>query len=165
MLKAGFTVKGLNGISANLTQLQDVLGDKQAGSPIRNALYKAARSIKKRAVSNARAIDRPETPEKIYLNVAVRAMKYPQRAGGDVGYRIGILGGARDYSAYGELKSLNQNNPGLDTWYWRLVEFGTERTQAKPFLVPAMNEGAGEAMEIFAAELRKEVEKAVGRLR
>jgi HK97 gp10 family phage protein len=161
MINAKFHLNGLADIYVNLKEISDVLGGNEAGKPARNALYKAARSIKNRAIKKAEAIDRPETPEKIFLNIAVRAMKYPQREGGNIGYRIGVLGGAKDLSKQGEIMNPNRDNPGGDTWYWRLVEFGTEHSAAKPFMRPAMTEGREEAMEIFASEMRKEIEKAL----
>lgn len=161
MINAKFHLNGLADIYVNLKEISDVLGGNEAGKPARNALYKAARSIKNRAIKKAEAIDRRKTPEKIFLNIAVRAMKYPHRAGGDIGYRIGVLGGAKDLSKQGEIMNPNKDNPGGDTWYWRLVELGTERSAAKSFMRSAMNEGGEKAMEIFASEMRKEIEKAL----
>lgn len=79
-------------------------------------------------------------------------------------FRVGVLGGARNYEAYGEFKTGKSAsaNPGGDTFYWRFVEFGTERTAAKPFLRPAMEASIAPATEVFIQTYWKEIDKAVG---
>lgn len=118
-----------------------------------------ARVIAKDVIRNARRIDDKETALSIEKNVSVqfagRAAKY-----GDVFMRVGILGGAnskkerkkRKYKRNGSYteKTINYaEGKGGDTFYWRFVEFGTKRSRAKPFMIPAMNSSKSKVMNAF----------------
>lgn len=102
---------------------------RSAMIPVRNAVRNAAKQI-----------DNQQTSRSIAKNVAIRTMpKKKLRVYGasaaDFGVSVGILGGARTYadSQENRRKRLSgkvystegdKTNPGGDTWYWRLVEFG-----------------------------------------
>lgn len=47
-----------------------------------------------------------------------------------------------------------------DPYYWRFHEFGTKKQAAQPFLGPALEEGAGEAIDAMSERLQKELDKA-----
>lgn len=115
--------------------------------------------------ANAKRIDDPETREMIWKNVAVAGggSKREKRVGGPM-MRVGIRGGARNMQKYGEFKGKGKGNPGGDTWYWRLVEFGTSRTAAKPFMRPAMNNNAGKAAQVVSEAMNVEFDKEAAKL-
>lgn len=133
---------------------------------MRRALRKGANVIRDAARQNAKRVDDPGTSEQIVKNIVVQGggRKREKKEGGPM-VRVGVLGGARDMSKYGELKGAGSGNPGGDTWYWRLVEFGTSRTQAKPFMRPAMNDKAQAAFDAAAADAIKQTDRELAKLR
>ncbi len=140
----------------------------------RFALRKAAQVIQRQAIENARRVDDPATAESIEKNIAVRWSGRRFKRTGDLMFRVGVLGGARQYANTKQNRRVgrvgntyatsgDKSNPGGDTWYWRFLEFGTARTRAQPFLRPAAQEAAGKAVDEFVTQYNKAIERALRR--
>lgn len=116
-----------------------------------------ANKIRDRARSLAGRVDNPRTPEDIEKNIVTHAMGKRFVPDG-VGMRVGVLGGARAH-AEGEkvVAASKKENPGGDTFYWRFLEFGTAHAKAEPFMRPAAEASASEALEAVAASLQKQL--------
>lgn len=133
---------------------------------MRRSLRKGANVIRDIARANAKALDDPITKyNQIWKNIVVQGggRRREKTEGGPL-MRVGVLGGARDYSAYGEIQARGKGNPGGDTWYWRLVEFGTSEFSAKPFMRPAISAGADKAFNVVIASMQKEMDKELRKL-
>ncbi|MEN3158294.1 HK97-gp10 family putative phage morphogenesis protein [Alkalimonas sp. NCh-2] len=131
-----FSVIGLEQV---MQKLENTSPKKQRQA-YRAAARSGMRSVRREVQNNAAKIDNPGTPNSIARNVAIRAMprRKLRQAGGsrfDIGISVGILGGARRYADSAENRRKGRagqayqtggssKNPGGDTWYWRLVEFG-----------------------------------------
>ncbi|WP_421015939.1 HK97-gp10 family putative phage morphogenesis protein [Klebsiella michiganensis] len=169
-----------DGVEVNLTGLDSLLGKLDAVSQVtrdktgRAALRKAANIIRDRARNNAARVDDPSTKEAIYKNIVVVFSSKTFRRTGDPTFRIGVMGGARQYAntktnvrkgrAGKSYKTAgDKGNPGGDTWYWRFPEFGTEHMAAKPMLRPAVNGVDTDVINVFAVELEKAIDRAVRR--
>lgn len=154
-----FKIDGLDPFLAKLENLK--YETKKKGG--RAALRKAAQYIRKIAQHNAQKIDDPATANSISRNIVERWNSRLNKRTGDLGFRIGVLGGARDYSAYGEIKTGKpaSANPGGDTFYWRFIEFGTENFGAKPFMRTALSENIDTATEVFIQEYEKTIDRAI----
>ncbi len=159
-------------IDYQITGLPEVVG-KLIGLPIalrakgiRFAGRRAANIIQDAAVANALRLDDPTTSEQIAKNIVVRFSNRRFRQTGDVMFRIGVLGGARNYEAYGEITTGKKasENPGGDTWYWRFKEFGTEKVAATPFMRPALEQKSGEATDEFVKQLDKWLDRNLKRI-
>lgn len=162
----------MTGFTVNIEGLDDVirtfgeLPEKVGRRAMRRSLRKGANVIRKIAIVNAKRVDDTRSLNKIYKNISVKgAGAKRERAAGGVMMRVGILGGARDMTKYGEFFGEGKQNPGGDTWYWRLVEFGTSRTAAKPFMRPAMNDAAVPAFNEVAMSLWGEITKELDKLK
>lgn len=151
----------------DLKQFNDVfdraksLSAELRGKAGRRATLDAARVIVGAAKNNAQQVDDPRTKNQISKNIVSRFdARYAKRTG-DLKARVGVLGGARDYSAYGEIKTGRSasNNPGGDTFYWRFLEFGTQTAPAHPILRPALSENTGAVIDQFASSLEREINK------
>lgn len=169
-----------DGVEVNLNGLDSLLGKLDAVSQVtrdktgRAALRKAANVIRDRARNNASRVDDPSTKEAIYKNIVVAFSSKTFRRTGDPTFRIGVMGGARQYAntktnvrkgrAGKNYKTAgDKGNPGGDTWYWRFPEFGTEHMAAKPMLRPAVNGVDTDVINVFAVELEKAIDRAVRR--
>jgi HK97 gp10 family phage protein len=149
----------------------------------RFGLRKAANLVASDAKSNALRLDDPKTSEQIAKNVAVRWGSRRFKRTGDLMFRVGILGGAapstsraaeysrrrrrkagvKSLAELGELVGKGKGNPGGDTWYWRLLEFGTRKMAAQPFMRQALESNTNEATNEFVRHAKKAIDRAVKR--
>lgn len=167
-----------DGVEVSLNGLDSLLGKMEAVSDVtrnkagRFALRKAANLIRDRARSNAARIDDPLTKEAIYKNIVASFGSREFRRTGDLTFRVGVMGGARQYAntkanvrkgRVGRTYKTagDKGNPGGDTWYWRMLEFGTEHAAARPIIRPAMNGIDGPVINVFAEEMEKAIDRAI----
>jgi len=159
----GFKISGLEDV---LSKLESIGVDVQKKGG-RAALRAAARVIRDKAIEGAQSIDDAESRENIAKNIVERwnGRVNKQSGGADLGFRVGVLGGARDYSKQGEIKTGKnaKGNPGGDTFHWRFVEFGTEDTPAKPFMRPALESSQQKVVDTFIREYDKALDRAIKR--
>lgn len=173
----------LTGIEQLVATLNDVTYETRRKGG-RAALRKAAMVVRDAAAANAKRIDDPATAEDISKNIAVRWNGRQFRRTGDPAFRVGVLGGARatltdaaraksarrrqrlgqkSLGELGEIAGAGKGNPGGDTYYWRFIEFGTERSRAQPFMRPALENNIDAATNTFIAEYQKALDRAIKR--
>lgn len=192
--------------------LDEALKQLQATDPKRQlkAYRAAARStmlpLRNSVRASAQQVDDPSTTRSIAANVAIRTMnrrKLRQADAGqfDVGVSVGVLGGARQYADSKENRRKgragqtyetggSKTNPGGDTWYWRLIEFGrsafttgkssvsgkrvnlfnpatgknfgfkVKGVAARPILRPALPKNISQIMDRFAKRLKAIIDKS-----
>jgi HK97 gp10 family phage protein len=161
----------LKGVDALVSKLEAISYDvKRKGG--RAALRKAAAVISQKVKEGAMRVDDSATPEDISKNITLRWNGRLFKRTGDLGFRIGVLGGAKQYNNMHTRKGGRRgtyavggshDNPGGDTFYWRFVEFGTSRVAARPFMRPAMAQSISEATDTFIAEYEKAIDRAIKR--
>ena len=160
----GFEVKidGLDELQGKLKSLSDDMQFKGG----RFALRRAAQILRDKARQNAGRVDNPQTAENIEANIVERWNGRVFRQSGDLGFRVGVLGGARGFAAAsGEVKGTGSGNPGGDTYYWRFLEFGTAKMAAQPFMRPAADQAAGDVVDEFVRQYDKAADRALRRAR
>lgn len=122
--------------------------------PGRSALGKAARVLTKHAKDNAQRIDDSETGREIARNITQRFRSKLFKQTGDLMISVGVA------TEKGRIPKGNPDEgPGGNTPHWHLIENGTERTRAQPFLRPAFAQGVDQVHAVFAAELEKQIDK------
>ena len=157
-------VQGLAEIERKLKSLPQRIGQ----NAMRRALRKGANVIRDAARANAKRIDDPETREQIWKNIAVAGGgRAREREAGGVMMRVGVRGGAKNYKRKEGSYHVggSSTNPGGDTWYWRLLEFGWSQGRAQPFMRPAMVEKAQAAYNAIAADAIVQVDKELAKLK
>lgn len=174
-----FEFKGLDELQAKLKALGVDMRTKGG----RFALRKAAQVIRDNARKNAAAINDPKTEEEISKNIVERFSSRLFMRTGSLGFRIGVMGGARatddkakrkterrrgrkgqtSLEDLGEIAGSGSGNPGGDTFYWRFQEFGSKSNNAQPFMRPAMDQSAAEAVSVFIKEYDKAADRAIRR--
>lgn len=168
MADVEFKLEGLEPILKKMRALPVDVRMKGA----RFAGRKAANVIRETAVENAQRLNDPATKQEIAKNVALRFANREFRRTGDVMFRVGILGGARQYAntkenvrkgrAGGTYKTDGSSaNPGGDTFYWRFLEFGTKKMPAKPFMRPAMEQSRQAAVTEFTSQLSRWLDRYI----
>ena len=151
-----------DGINFTLTGFEEVR-KKLAITPIklrtkgsRRALGRAAAIVRKAARQNALRVDDPDTGRRIAQNVGQRVRSAYSRRTGDAMVSIGVL------TQHGRIPKGNPDTGRKgNTPHWHLVELGTERARAQPFLRSALENNIGAVIDKFAVELDKELEKAL----
>lgn len=121
----------------------------------RFGLRKAANLIAEAARQGAAKMDDAETGRSIAKNVAVRFSSRTAKATGDIKFRIGVLHGAQIP------KENDDKGAGGPTPHWRLLEFGTEKMRAQPFMRPAIENNVQAAVDTFAREAEKSIDRAI----
>lgn len=161
----------LDGLDSLLGKLDSVSHDiKRKGG--RAALRKAAQLVAGAARENAARLNDPETQTEIAKNITLRwnGRLFKQR--GELGFRIGILGGAKQKNNYHTRRGRaggtyevggDSGNPGGDTFYWRFLEFGTAKMAAQPFMRNALAENISAATDAFVSEYEKAIDRAIRR--
>ena len=162
MSEVTFKINGLDELDAKLKKLAD---PKRIKNAARRSLRRGANVVASAAKRNAGAIDDPKTRNSIQKNIAVRGggSKRERRVGGAM-MRVGIRGGARNMSKYGEFRGGGSSNPGGDTFYWRFLEFGTSQIAARPFMRNAMAQSADQAVAAIATAANVELDKEIAKL-
>ena len=163
----------LEGVDALQMKLKGLSNDLQYKGG-RAALRKAANIVRDAAIAGAETIDDHATASHIAKNIVVRWSSKLFKQTGDLGFRIGVLGGARQTSqAYKDLgieKGRGKDNPGGDTFYWRFIEFGVHNAfgkgidiPARPFMRPALENNADKAISTFIEEWDKSIDRVLKR--
>ena len=150
MAAVDLNVQGLDELNRKLQQLAN---PRKAKSIARKAARQAMNIARDAARTNAKAIDDPETREKIHKNIAVAGGK--SRNPNEIIMRVGVKGGA-SFS--------NPNPPSLsggDTRHWRWVEFGSSNNPAVPFMRPALSTNLDQITSKFVQVFDDEINKAL----
>ena len=146
-------IQGMDQLKRKLDQLSN---PKKAKQIARKAGRQAMNLVRDAARTNAKAIDDPETREKIHKNIVTQGGK--SRNSNEVVIRVGVKGGA-SFS--------NPNPPSLsggDTRHWRWVEFGSSNNPAVPFMRPALSTNLDQITSKFVQVFDDEINKALGTL-
>ncbi|GFZ70568.1 MULTISPECIES: HK97-gp10 family putative phage morphogenesis protein [Pseudomonas syringae group] len=145
----------IDGLKSLREQLQSVSYDvKRKGG--RSALRKAAQLVADKAKAGALLLDDTETGRSIANNIVLRWNGRLFRRTGDLGFRVGVLHGA-------VLKKNAEKSAGSPTPHWRLIEFGTRKMKAEPFMRRALAEHIGIVTTTFISEYEKAVGRAIRR--
>lgn len=148
-MAAEFKIQGLEAAM----QKMRAIGPELRKKALRGAGTKAMRIVRDAARKAAKSFDDPATASNIAKNIVTRYdTKGSKREGGMV-VKVGVAGGARPQKG-------NQ-----DTGHWRLLEFGTEKMPAQPFMRPALEGNVQAVTDAFVAALDPAIDKAVAKAR
>lgn len=164
---------GLDGVLDTLRSLPPELVSKRGG-PVRRALAKAARLIAAEAQANVRAIvaepnkDGRSTKSTGALEKAIRVNRRPlNNIKGErylvwLGRSIGRYANTRNNVRAGKVGKEYEVEP--PQFYGLFLEYGTSKMRPHPWIRPAFEKKAAEAIATIEAELVAGVERIVKRL-
>ena len=161
-------IEGLDDVTAKMRELSNPRKQKNAAT---RSARKAMAVVRKEAVANAKRLDDKETGERIWKNITIKPSKTKN---GFVLMRVGVRGGARSYAATREnvrsgrvgqqyATDGSKENPGGDTWHWRLLETGTSKMAARPFMRPALNNNLSIVQGVFVDDYKDQLDKEIAR--
>lgn len=144
---AEFRIQGLEPVLRKMRALAPAL--KKKG--LRSAGTKAMRIVRDAARAGAKRFDDPASASNIAKNIVTRYNgKASKRVGGSV-TQVGVMGGARP--AKGR----------EDTGHWRLLEFGTEKMPAQPFMRTALSNNVEKVTQVFVTSLDSDIDKIIAK--
>lgn len=123
----------------------------------RFALRKAAQVVSKAAKQNALTVDDTETGRSIAKNIVEKWNGRLYKTTGDLAFRVGVQQGA----VLRKKGEPNNTAVGAPTPHWRLLEFGTEKMGARPFMRPALANNVQRATDEFMAQYDKAIDRAL----
>lgn len=162
---AGFkvSVEGLSDLETALNELPSALGK----ATVRRALTIAAKPVAERARSLARVVTGK-------LRDSVRVSSRASKSAGAAAYSMTLSEGGSKKDARLAFRAANKEAAGSKSDveiyvgatvpYAHLVEFGTHRSRAFPFLRPAWEATKGQVLETLKPLLWAEIEKTAKRL-
>lgn len=121
----------------------------------RFAFRKAAQVVRNAARQNAQLVDDSETGRSIARNITEKWGSTYNKQTGNLMFRVGVTGGAK------LPKDNVDEGVGGPTPHWRLLEFGTEKMQAKPFFAKALPDNAQRATDTFISEFGRALDRAL----
>lgn len=152
MATSDFSILGLKEVKAKMNKVSQTVLD----TGTRSALRKAAGLVKKAAQQNALAVDDPKTGRRIRDNITLQFASRLFQRNGVIMYRVGVA------TNRGRIPTPNADEGARgNTPHWHLVEFGTERAQAQPFMRPALANNINQVINSFTFEFDKELDKAL----
>lgn len=156
MAAVDLNIEGLDELNKKLKQLSN---PKKAKQIARKAGRQAMNLVRDAARSNAKAIDDPETQEKIHKNIVTQGGKSSNP--NEIKIRVGVKGGAGQNQYSVSTAGLS----GGDTRHWRFIEFGTSLIQAFPFMRLALSQNINKVtnkfVQVFDVEITKALREAI----
>lgn len=152
-MKLDVQVQGLTELNRALHELPE----RVARNALRSAVNAGATEVKREAIQRA-PVDTGATKANLYQKqIREKSGQYQQTF--YVGVRRGIARYANNKkNRQAGIAGKAYRNEGT-TWYWRLVEFGTSKMVAKPFLRPAFEATKQAAVDRIAEKLDERIQK------
>lgn len=123
----------------------------------RGGVMAGARVIAKQAKQNAMSLDDPETGRSIAKNVATRYRRKLSEQSGDPTASVGVL------MTRGRIPKGNPDRPE-NTNHFHLLELGTEKMAARPFLKPAALQAAAQVPQAIATNMERAIDRELKKL-
>ncbi len=155
-------IEGLKETADRLRALPPRLGSK-GGGPLRYGLMQGAKVILEEA---KRLV--PRDTGALRDNLITKRHRNPRAVGATERYDIGMKGGTRRLANTARNRRSGRAGQKVRTagatWYGRLVELGTAKMRAQPFLRPALDGKGGAAVDEFRRAFLRSVEAAERKL-
>jgi len=143
LMAVEFKIEGLDGVLRKMRELSPKLQKKGLVTAVR----KGANIVRDDARNRAKQFDDPSTPKPIWKEIVSKVNGRRGRQEGGVVMQVGIRGGAR--------------KSGDNVFYWRFLEFGTEKMAARPFMRPALESKAEAATDAIVTELNRQLDEVL----
>lgn len=158
------TISGLTQAVAALRALPAELGSHNGG-PLRRALFRGAVLIRDEAIARV-----PRATGNLANQIFIYRDRNPRASTGAaerfiIGVRSGKGSRVFKVRTRGRFAGRSQYRRTSDAYYWRFVEFGTEKMPARPFLRPAFENKKRDVVDEFDIQLKRGVASAARKAR
>ena len=152
-------ILGLEQLKKALNQLPIEIQQKA----LRSAVSASAKVVVDAAIAKAPAGDTGNLKKAIY--------RYRSRSGSGTGretYLVGVRKGKKAYANTARNRRLNRVGKNYtvqgEAYYWRFLEFGTAKMQAKPFMRPAFEGSKSRILDVMKERLGKAIQDQANKL-
>ena len=152
-------IEGLKELQKALSELPREI----QGRPLRSAVSAAAKLISDDVKNRVSVGETGNLKSAVY--------RYRSRSNSTTGretFFVGIRNGKEKYSNTARNRRLRQVGKAYKTqgeaFYWRYLEFGTKKMQARPFLRPSFEANKSRAVEVMKERLSKAIESQAKKL-
>ena len=148
----------IDGLDQVMKRLE-TMGPELRKKGLRTAMRAAANTVKKSAQAKA-----PVDTGAMRKNITIQAASRTAKRVGGVAFRVGVKGGALAPGSkvrYGRSRKGKKGGQaeGGSTWYFRLVELGTSKMPARPFLQPALRDNVSKIIGQVASDINTALDK------
>ncbi len=156
-------VEGLDQLLKNMQQLPRELVSKNGGL-VRSALFKATKLVREEVRARA-----PVDTGNLQRNVIAVRDRDPKASGASERYVVAVR--KKRYTKAAKAKAVKTKKGKInyrasgDAFYWRFVEFGTEKSRAQPFLRPGFEAQKQPAVDTFKESLGTGISRVVRKMR
>lgn len=152
-------ILGLEQLKKALNQLPVEIQQKA----LRSAVSASAKVVVDSAITKAPAGETGNLKKAIY--------RYRSRSGSGTGretYLVGVRKGKKAYADTARNRRLNRVGKKYtvqgEAYYWRFLEFGTVKMQAKPFMRPAFEGSKSRILDVMKERLGKAIQDQAKKL-
>jgi HK97 gp10 family phage protein len=152
-------ILGLEQLKKALNQLPVEIQQKA----LRSAVSASAKVVVDSAIAKAPAGETGNLKKAIY--------RYRSRSGSGTGretYLVGVRKGKKAYADTARNRRLNRVGKKYtvqgEAYYWRFLEFGTVKMQAKPFMRPAFEGSKSRILDVMKERLGKAIQDQAKKL-
>lgn len=160
--KTTVQVEGLGELLRRLEALPREISGKNGG-PVRRALGRAARLVRDEVKKNA-----PKRTGRLEANIIAARVRDDRPPGVAERFVVSVRGrraryaNNRDNRRAGRVGQSYQKDG--EAFYWKFIEFGTQKRAATPFIQPSFAASAQAALDEFTRALGADLDKIVRKL-
>lgn len=152
----------IEGLEPVLARLKSLGPDIQRRS-LRTGMRKGAALVRKAAQDAA-----PKRSGDMAKNIRIQFASRTAKQVGGVAFRVGVRGGAQQPGSANRYARSRKGRAsttaaGGSTWYWRLVEFGTAKMEAQPFMRPALRNNVTRIIDTVAKDVNDGIDQEMKR--
>lgn len=160
-------IQGLEGLLETLERMPPEL-IKGARSPVAFGLRRGGNVIRDQARINAPKRSGFMAKQIVTRRATARERRKAQSAtGANEYFTVGVRVVRKRYANTTRNRGLGRAGKAYETdgwaYYWRMVEFGTKRMAAQPFLTPAGEAKGPEAAKVVAEQIREGIDRIAKR--
>lgn len=148
-------IEGLGPLLKRLEALPREISGKNGG-PVRRALGRAARLVRDEVKKNA-----PKRTGRLEANIIAARVRDDRPPGVSERFVVSVRGKRQ---RYGNTAENRRSGRVGEAFYWKFLEFGTQKRAATPFIQPSFAASAQAALDEFTRALGADLDKIVRKL-
>jgi len=160
--KTTVQVEGLGELLKRLEALPREISGKNGG-PVRRALGRAARLVRDEVKKNA-----PKRTGRLEANIIAARVRDDRPPGVSERFVVSVRGRRARYANNRDNRRAGRAGKSYqkdgEAFYWKFLEFGTQKRAATPFIQPSFAASAQAALDEFSRALGRDLDKIVRKL-
>ena len=160
--KTTVEIEGLGELLRRLEALPREISGKNGG-PVRRALGRAARLVRDEVKKNA-----PKRTGRLEANIIAARVRDDRPPGVSERFVVSVRGKRQRYGNTAENRRSGRVGKTYqrdgEAFYWKFLEFGTQKRAATPFIQPSFAASAQAALDEFSRALGRDLDKIVRKL-